>query len=58
MNEKETSSKDVESAPMSVDEEAQDVEHPISNQAQGIPLMDWDKGLVGWESESDPLNPL
>lgn len=23
-----------------------------------LPLMDWERGLVGWESESDPANPL
>jgi hypothetical protein len=58
MNEKEKASKDVEGAPVSMVEEDEDVEQPISNHAQGAPLIDWDNGLVGWESEADPLNPV
>ena len=23
-----------------------------------VPLMDLDNGLVGWDSETDPMNPL
>jgi hypothetical protein len=30
---------------------------PVQVQTANL-LMDWDKGLVGWESTSDPENPL
>ena len=30
-------------------------DEPIQN--RNLPLMDLDKGLVGWESAADPMNP-
>jgi hypothetical protein len=50
-----------DSLPVSVNEESKDIEDGVPTTrrlAENQPLMDWQKGLVGWESESDTANPL
>jgi hypothetical protein len=43
----------------SIDEEEQnEVESTGRMRSSDELLMDWEKGLVGWESETDPYNPL
>jgi hypothetical protein len=50
------------SSPVSIIDDV-DVERDIVPTAQRIqvgtlPLMDLDKGLVGWDSVDDPMNPM
>jgi hypothetical protein len=45
--------------PISVgEEEKNENAEPRTIQVGGAPLMDWDKGVVGWDSETDALNPV
>ena len=41
-----------------MDPEAAVVEKTVHLTTTPVPLMDLDQGLVGWESETDPMNPL
>jgi len=36
--------------------ESSEVVQPVPQ--DGPPLMNWDRGLVGWDSLGDPANPL
>jgi len=36
--------------------ESSEVVQPVPQ--DGPPLMDWERGLVGWDSLDDPANPL
>lgn len=51
-----------ESSPVSihedllVSEKSLEVVTPIQNDGQ--PITDWERGLIGWDSENDPANPL
>jgi len=50
------------SLPITIDEglpaslKSSEVVQPVPQ--DGPPLMDWDRGLVGWDSLDDPENPL
>jgi hypothetical protein len=51
----------IDSTPVSIVDDT-DLERDVVSTEQRIqvgtlPLMDLDKGLVGWESVDDPLNP-
>ncbi|KAF2418938.1 MFS general substrate transporter [Tothia fuscella] len=47
------------STPVSMDEEEKnDVKSMTDPVTEHALLMDWERGLVGWESETDPSNPL
>jgi hypothetical protein len=44
---------------MSIDEEKKNENAELrTTHKEGMPLMDWGNGIVGWEAETDPLNPV
>jgi hypothetical protein len=49
------------SCPVSLGEETDDRIEDVSSSSDcpgDLPLMDWEKGVVGWDSGEDTMNPL